>query len=98
MNSELVLQLMVVVQYFTRNEKSFAVLRKLDHNKHCQREHMRSKDGNLLYHRKYRKQSKKWDATPTLIWKKYEYIPQIMSEIYKARAASDSSQKKGCVG
>ena len=69
----------------------------LDHNKHCHREHMRSKDGNLLYHRKYRKQSKKWDSTPTLIRKKYEYIPRIMSEICKARADSDSSLKRKVV-
>ena len=55
----------------------------LDHNKHCQREHMRSKDGNLLYHRKYRKQSKKWDVTPTLIRKKYEYIHRLYQRYVK---------------
>ena len=69
----------------------------LDHNMHCQCEHMRSKDGNLLYHREYRKQSKKWDAAPTLIRKKYEYIPQIISEICKARTDFTSALKRKVV-
>ena len=41
--------------------------------------------------------SKKWDATPTLIRKKYEYISRIMSEICKIRADSDSSLKRKVV-
>ena len=58
---------------------------------------MRSKDGNLLYHRKYRKHSKKWDATPNLTPKRYDYIPQIMSEICKTRTVSNSGLKRKVV-
>ena len=34
-----------------------------------------------MYNRKFRKQSKKWDATPVLECKKYPHIPDLMKEI-----------------
>ena len=35
----------------------------LDRNAHKERGHARNKDGDIIYHRKYRKQSKKWDVS-----------------------------------
>ena len=43
----------------------------LDHNAHLQRNHITKQDGTKVYHRKYRKQTKKWDVTPVLEEKKY---------------------------
>ena len=37
--------------------------------------------GTKIYHRKYRKQTKKWDVTPVLEEKKYECIPQLMEGV-----------------
>ena len=46
----------------------------LDHNNHNSREQQKNSSGEIVYHRKYRKQTKKWDTTPTLTSKKYEYV------------------------
>ena len=50
----------------------------LDHNAHLQRGHVTSAKGDKTYHRKYRKQTKKWDVTPIMENKKFEYIPELM--------------------
>jgi len=38
----------------------------LDHNGHNQREKAKNTSGDLVYQRKYQKQSKKWDVTNVL--------------------------------
>ena len=53
----------------------------LDYNSHLSREKAKNKDGIQMYNRKFRKQSKKWDATPVLECKKYPHIPDLMKEI-----------------
>ena len=50
----------------------------LDHNAHLDRQHLHNKDGDYIYSRKF---CKKWDTTPTLKKKKYEYIPGLMDDI-----------------
>ena len=53
----------------------------LDHNAHINRDFAKNKKGDFVYHRKYRKQSKKWDVTPTLTTKKFLYILNLLHEI-----------------
>ena len=53
----------------------------LDYNSHLSQEKAKNKDGIQMYHRKFRKRSKKWDATPMLKCKKYPHIPDLMKEI-----------------
>ena len=43
----------------------------LDHNAHLDREKAKNKTGEIIYNRKFRKQTKKWDATPSMESKKY---------------------------
>jgi len=60
----------------------------LDYNSHLTREKAKNKDGIQIYNRKFRKQTKKWDATPVLECKKYPHIPKLMKDIeleYKNR-------------
>ena len=45
----------------------------LDHNAHLHRQIAENKKGEPMHSRKFRKQTKKWDTTPTLTMKKYEY-------------------------
>ena len=48
-----------------------------------------------MYHRKFREQSKKWDAIPSLEKKKYKYIPKLIREIEKQHILSNKHLKKG---
>ena len=60
----------------------------LDHNMHVEREIATTAEGDQRYHRKYRKQSKKWDVTPVKVKKDYKYIPELISAIFEARKES----------
>ena len=53
----------------------------------------KSKDGDYIYHRKYRKSSKKCDVTATLESKKYEYIPPLLKAIHAERSTSSYTTK-----
>ena len=53
----------------------------LDHNAHLQRGHVTNAKGDKTYHRKYRKQTKKWDITPVMETKSYGYIPELMEGV-----------------
>ena len=53
----------------------------LDHNAHLQRGHATNAKGDKTYHRKYRKQTKKWDITPVMETKNYGYIPELMEGV-----------------
>ena len=57
----------------------------LDHNAHLERGYARNKDGDIIYHRKYRKQSKKWDASPSKQKKQYKYISELLDKIERKR-------------
>ena len=65
----------------------------LEHNHHINRESRRNKNGEVMYQRKYRKQSKRWDVTPILASKDYSYIPKLMDVISRERASSDVNLK-----
>ena len=65
----------------------------LDHNAHLDRQHLHNKDGDYIYSRKFRKQTKKWDTTPTLKKKKYEYIPGLMDDIVSLRSNTSTRLK-----
>lgn len=66
----------------------------LDHNAHLDRDKAKNKNGEVIYNRKFRKQTKKWDATPSLEKKKYSYIPDLMNRIEKQHVLSTRNLKK----
>ena len=66
----------------------------LDHNAHHQRGKATNKNGEIIYNRKFRKQTKKLDATPSLE-KKYQYIPDLILEIERQHTLSTNNLKKG---
>ena len=47
-----------------------------------------NKKGEQIYHCKYRKQTKKWDVTPTKQIKEYKYATQLMDAIMTERKSS----------
>ena len=77
-----------VYVYCNRNQgyEARVKLAVLDHNAHLERRHLTKPDGTKIYHRKYRKQTKKWDITPVLESKKYDYIPELMNNIRLLRS------------
>ena len=42
--------------------------------------------GERIYHRKYRRQTKKWDVSPVLKSKQYNYIPELMNSVRLLRS------------
>lgn len=81
--------------FLYRNESYVARIQLaiLDHNFHNQREKRTNKKGEVMYQRKYRKQSKKWDVTPLLTPKKYDYIPELFTSIKRERHISSNNLK-----
>ena len=75
-----------------RNESYIARVRLtvIDYNAHVEREVARNRAGDIIYHRKYRKQTKKWDVTPVHCRKDYSYMN---SDILQLREGSDSSSR-----
>ena len=69
--------------FYNRNQgyEARVKLAALDHNAHLQRGHLTNAKGEKIYHRKYRKQTKKWDVTPVMANKKYNYIPELMESV-----------------
>ena len=67
----------------------------MDYNAHLDREKAKNKCGDVIYNRKFRKQTKKWDATPSLVNKKYNYIPDLLKEIETVHIQSTNNLKKG---
>lgn len=60
----------------------------LDYNAHLQRDTAKNKKGEIVYQRKYRKQTKKWDVTPVRTKKEYRYIDELKKEITKQQEHS----------
>ena len=78
----------VSVLYRNQAYQTRVQLAVLDYNSHLSREKAKNKDGIQMYNRKFRKQTKKWDATPVFECKKYPHIPELMKDIeleYKNR-------------
>ena len=65
-----------------------------DHNAHSERKAAVDNKGEQLFHRKYRKQSKKWDVTPLKSNKTYKYIPELIQAVFEERMVSVSSMKR----
>ena len=61
----------------------------IDYNAHDERPIVTNKEGEIIYHRKYRKQTKKWDVTPVHCQKKYSYMKDLVAEILRLREESD---------
>ena len=76
---------------FFRNESYTARIRLavIDYNAHVERPIATNKEGEVIYHRKYRKQTKKWDITPVRCQKKYSYMKDLVAEILRLREESD---------
>lgn len=66
----------------------------LDHNAHTERSVAVNRKGNTIYHRKYRKQTKKWDVTAVKSTKEYKYIPDLMQQIFEERMMSAAPLKQ----
>ena len=66
----------------------------LDHNAHVEREVAKNKKGEQIYHRKYCKQTKKWDITPTKQIKEYSYAIELMDTIMAERKSSCAPLKR----
>ena len=60
----------------------------LDYNAHLERETAKNRQGENVYQRKYRKQTKKWDVTPAWTKKEYKYMDELKKEITKQRKHS----------
>jgi len=56
-----------------------------------------STKGEFIYHRKYRKQSKKWDAALLKDKKDYKYIPELITAIFEQRKQSTVTLKRTSV-
>ena len=69
--------------FYNRNQgyEAHVKLAALDHNAHIQRGRVTKAKGEKMYHREYRKQTKKWDVAPVMVNKKYEYIPELMESV-----------------
>lgn len=81
---------------FTRNQVYHArvQLAVLDHNAHVGREVATNKKGEQIYHHKYRKQTKKWDVTPTKHMKKYKYATELMDAVMTEQKSSCAPLKR----
>ena len=69
------------------NESYIACIRLavMDYNAHAERPVARNKEGDIVYHRKYKKQTKKWDITPVRCPKKYSYMENLVADIIRLR-------------
>ena len=65
----------------------------IDYNVHVERPIARNKGGDIIYHRKYRKQTKKWDVTPVRYPKNYCYMKDLVAEIFRLREESDQTTR-----
>ena len=81
---------------FTRNQvyRAQVQLAVLDHNAHAGREVAKNEKGEQIYHRKYRKQTKKWDATATKQIKEFTYSTELMDTIMAERKTSCAPLKR----
>ena len=61
----------------------------IDYNAHAERPIVTNKEGEIIYHRKYIKQTKKWDITPVRHQQKYSYMKDLVAEIFRLREESD---------
>ena len=84
-----------LVCFFFRNEAYIACIRLavLDYSAHAEQPVVRNKEGNIVYHRKYRKQTKKWDTAPVRCPKMYSYMDDLVADIIRLREKSDQTTR-----
>lgn len=80
----------------TRNQvyRAWVQLAVLDHNAHVRREVAKNKKGEQIYHRKYCKQTKRWDVTATKQIKEFTYSTELMDTIMAERKTSCTPLKR----
>ena len=70
----------------------------LDHNAHIGRNPKCYTDSQeFQYHRRYRKQTKNWDAVKVMESKEYKQITDLSNEVYKYWEESEFNMKKRSV-
>ena len=79
-----------VSKYYFRDQSYITriQLAVLNYNNHLNRQNAKNKEGELMYARKFQKQTKKWDVTPVKEHKKYSYTPDLLKEIENMRTSS----------
>lgn len=77
---------------FFRNESNIVHVRLavIDYDAHVEREVASNREGDIIYHRKYRKQR---DVTPVRCHKEYPYMKELVADILKMREESDLSMR-----
>ena len=60
----------------------------LDYDAHLEQETAKNRQGEIVYQRKYRKQTKKWDVTPIRNKKEYKCMDELKKETTKQREHS----------
>ena len=87
---------LIIDFYHIRNQGYHASIQLtvLDYNSLLDREKAKNREGGVIYARKFRKQTKKWDVTPLMNNKKYTYIPELLKEIEGIRTATFSYTKR----
>ena len=76
-------ELSFICVIYSRNQayQAQVQLAVLDYNAHIGRDKAKNKAGDIIYNKKFRKQTKKWDATPALKEKQFAYISKLMEVI-----------------
>ena len=67
----------------------------LDYNAHLDHEKVNNKCGDVICNQKFQERTKKWGPTPSLVNKKYDYIPDLLEEIEPWHIQSRNNLKKG---
>ena len=84
----------IIIKFRNQSYHTRIQLAVLDHNAHLDRDKAKNKNGEVIYNRKFRKQTKKWDATPSLEKKKYTYMPDLMNRIENQHVLSTRNLKR----
>jgi len=63
----------------------------LDHNQHSGRTQAKRADGELRYHRKWIRRSKRWTICPVLVDKEYKHVPALMSAVLERHVSDEVS-------
>lgn len=52
----------------------------IDHNKHLNRPQLKTRDGKLVYTRKWGRRTSKWQVVPIPVSKTYSYMPELVAK------------------
>ena len=71
-----------------------SLLAGIDHNFHNNREYAKTKNGTVVYMRKFNKRTKNWHAQPVKKMKEYPYLLPLMAKILLQRVADEESSSR----